>query len=63
MKQYASARQPEKFSYIRMNVRSFSFSTCPNANRLSTTRLTQWYITGFSVESFQGAMNRACGMT
>ena len=42
MTQYATARQPVKFSCIRMNVRNFSFSSGPNTNFRSTTRDTQW---------------------
>ena len=35
-------RQPTNFSYLRIIVRNFSFSSGPNANRRSTTREMTW---------------------
>jgi hypothetical protein len=46
------------FSCIRINIRKCSRSTSSNTNRRSTTRLRQWYCTGFSVEFFQGDSQR-----
>jgi hypothetical protein len=42
IKQYDKTWHPLKFSYIRMNIRNFSFSSMPKAYRRSTTREIQW---------------------
>jgi hypothetical protein len=43
---------------MRMIARKRSRSAGSKTLRRSTTRLMQWYIAGFSAESFQGANHR-----